>query len=316
MMARMRWLLGCALIAGCTVRGGPITCPSPLRPAARSQLTPVLVAATDQIYALGGANDMHPIDDLWRWSFGSCGGWQPLSLASSPGPRAGYAAAFDDKRQRILYIGGTGATQDVWALDTDRLIFTKLQAVGTPPPPAAVELAAFDSLHDRVIYVGVETFALDFTGSDQGQWRLVAGSSATAPASATVDPTRSLMLILDGAGLHGFAFYTGTWRDLTVGGDAPTAGARLAWDVTGARLLAIGDGVWAGALDANGTAVAFTRLAISGAPPPRSDFAAVVSGDRVWLFGGANARCSFDDVWQLSLSTNAWTNLEPATSCP
>jgi hypothetical protein len=307
-----------AALAACT-KTGPQECPSLERPSARSQVAAVLVPDTNQIYALGGAGPQLPLDELWRYSFGACGGWTRLVLPSSPGARANYAATLDSMRSRILYIGGSGgATNDVWALDTNRLTFTKLAAVGTPPVAAASEVAAYDVAHDRVIYAGVETYALEFAGSDQGQWVFIDGTTLQAPAYGVLDPTRSLMLVLDAAGLHGFSFQLGTWRDLGISGDLPPAGAELVWDDAAAQLLAVAtDGsVYHGALDANGSAAVFTALSATNAPPPRRSFALALSGTTVWLSGGITpSGCTVDDLWTLDLDSSAWTNVWPATTC-
>lgn len=303
-----------ATLGGCT-RTGAQACPSLDRPGARSQVTAVRLPATNQIYALGGLGPHAPIDELWRWSFGACGGWSRLLLASSPGPRAGYAAALDDARHRIVYIGGAGAN-DVWALDTDGLTFSRLVTVGSAPVTAAAELAAYDAMHDRVVYVGVETYTIEFGQSPQGQWVFHDATSLRAPASGAVDPTRSLLVTLDAAGLHGFRFLTSAWQDIAASGDVPSAGAALAWDDARARLVAVDDRVRAGALDGNGTAASFTALATTNDPPPRAAAAVAVSGNVLWLSGGATAAgCALDDLWTLDLDTLAWTNVWPATTC-
>lgn len=310
---RLPLLVACVVAVGCTKTGPPQQCPSLARPSARSQVTAVLVPADNQIYALGGQGPQLPLDELWRYSFGSCGGWTELAPASTPGRRANYAAAFDSKRNRIIYIGG-GSSNDVWALDTNLLLFKQLQPGGTPPLVAAAEVAAYDDMNDRVIYAGVESYALDFSKNDDGVWSTIDGTTVMAPASATVDPTRSLMLVLDSAGLHGFSFLTGTWRDLA--GATPAGGAVILWDPIGRELLAVGDQVSRGALDANGTAVTFTPLPTTNTPPPRTSFAAALSGTVLWLSGGVNSTgCTLDDLWTLELGTGAWTNVWPATTC-
>ena len=312
---RLASVVACLAAAiGCTRTGPPQQCPSLARPSARSQVSAVLVPADNQIYVFGGQGAQLPRDDLWRYSFGSCGGWTQLRPTSMPGPRANYAAAFDSKRSRIVYIGDGSRNNDVWALDTNLLQFKQLQPGGTPPLVAAAEVAAYDDMHDRVIYAGVESYALDFSKNDDGVWSVIDGTTVMAPASATVDPSRSLMLVLDSGGLHGFSFLTGTWRDLT--GTTPAAGAVILWDPIGRELLAVGDEVSRGALDANGTAVAFTPLPTTNAPPPRSSFAAALSGTVLWLSGGVTASgCTLDDLWTLELGTGAWTNVWPATTC-
>jgi len=306
-------------LAACT-KTGPQQCPSLQRPSARSQVDAVLVPETNQIYALGGAGPQLPIDELWRYSFGACGGWTRLAPASLPGPRANYAATLDDMRSRIVYIGGgpSSAANDVWALDTNRLTFSKLAAVGTPPVAAAPQVAAYDAMHDRVVFVGIETWALEFGGSDQGQWVFIDGTSLQAPASGALDPTRSLLVAYDTAGLHGFSLFTSTWHDLVIGpSGAPPAGAELVWDAAGNRLLAVAaDSVSTIALDANGTTADFTALSTTNPPPPRTRAAVAVSGTTLWLSGGLTAAgCTLDDLWTLDLDSLAWSNVWPATTC-
>jgi len=318
---RLAFVFAAALAAAACTKTGPQMCPSLERPSARSAVNAVLVPATNQIYALGGLGAQLPIDELWRYSFGACGGWTRLVLASSPGPRANYAAAFDDMRSRIVYIGGGssgdgGPTNDVWALDTNGLTFTKLAAVGNPPPIAEAEVAAYDGMHDRIVYAGIETYTLELGASDQGQWVFADATSLVAPASGVLDPIRSLLLVLDVNGLHGFSLLTSTWRDLAVAGDVPQPGAQLAWDALGGRLVAVADVVTIGELDANGGAAAFTTMATTNAPPPRRGFAVAISGSIVWLSGGVTASgCTLDDLWTLDLDSAAWTNVWPATTC-
>jgi Kelch motif protein len=317
----MRWLLACALAAltGCTVDGGPVDCPSKQRPTARAGVGAVLVPATNQIYALGGATATGPVDELWRYSFGACGGWYRLTTASSPGPRAHYAAAFDTKRERILYIGGAN-TNDVWALDTNKLTFSKLVAVGNPPTVAASEVAAYDAEHDRVIVAGIATYALEFGSSDQGLWTFIDASSLQSPASGAADPTRSLLLARDAAGLHAFAFLTGTWHDVAMQGDVPPVGAGLVWDDNDKQFLTVGDTIATAQLDAGATTAVFTTLPTTpdatGSPTARTDAAIAVSGELLWMSGGATASgCVLDDLWQLDLASSTWKNVWPATTC-
>lgn len=308
-------LVACAIaVAGCNQRSGPPpVCPSPLQPPARSDVTAVRVPETNTIYVYGGAGANGALADLWRYGFGACGGWITLSPTSSPGPRAGQAAAFDSARHRIIYLGGGAG--DVWSLDTDRLTFTKLMPAGTPPLPSSAGVAAYDDMHDRVVYVGIETFALDFSGSDQGEWRAVAGTSLQPPGDGVVDPTREALFVLDAAGLHALPFLTSVWHDVATSGDAPPAGARLTFDALDNRMLAVADGVFSVTPDANAVSATWARLATTNDPPARAAFAAVAAGDTLWLFGGAAAGCALDDLWQLSFATGAWSLIQPATTC-
>jgi hypothetical protein len=306
------WLV---LFAGGCGRHVVTQCSSTARPPARTDFTAVRVPATDHLFVFGGRAPLAAVAALWRWGFGACAGWLHLPFETTPGPRAGYAADFDDRRHRILYVGGAQAN-DVWALDTDRLAFEQLLAVGSAPVPAGAEVAAYDHDRDRLIVVGAGTFALDFSGSPDGLWRGLAADSAGLGAAAAVDPTRSLLLVWDDAGLRGFAFLTSTWRTLALSGALPPVPARLVWDGNRSRLLAVTGAVFAATLDGNGEAADFVRVATTGDPPPRAGFGVGISGDLLWLFGGSDGACVYDDVWTLDLNTGAWTNVEPATSCP
>ena len=140
--------------------------------------------------------------------------------------------------------------------------------------------------------------------------------SLQAPASGAFEPVRSLLVALDANGLHAFGMLTSAWHDIAIGGDAAPANAQLVWDDAGQRLLAVADGVFACALDANATTATFTQLATTNAPPPRTAFALAVSGTTLWLSGGVTASgCTFDDLWTLDLDSLAWSNVWPATSC-
>jgi hypothetical protein len=233
----------------------------------------------------------------------------------NPGPRAAYAAAFDSKRNRILYIGG-GGTNDVWALDTDRLTFSQLATVGSPPPVATSAIATYDDNNDRVVMAGIETVALSFGKSDQGDWSFLAATSLRPPASGVVDTTRSTLVALDADGLHGFSLLTDTWHDIAQGGTPPPTGAQLGWNAETSTLVAIGDTAYSGSFDANGTSIVWTPLPVTNPPPARNAAAVAVSGEELWLSGGITAAgCTIDDLWTLDLTSAVWTNVWPATTC-
>jgi hypothetical protein len=274
-----RVLLMAVLGGGCTTTVGEIgSCST--RPAPRGDVSAVLVPTSNQLYLYGG--DQTPvgparqlIPGLWRYSFASCARWTPLTVSADPGPRAGYAAAFDDRRHRILYVGGlSGAGQspppsdDVWALDSDALTFTKLTTVGTPPVARAGHAVVYDHDRDRLLVFGGDSstvygggvlgdlWQLDFTGSADGRWQpLAIGSTTLAPpplrdAAVALDEARGLMVLFGGARdgasfsaeLWAYNLVSDAWLKLATAGDLPSAraGARLAWDATRRRLMLFG----------------------------------------------------------------------------
>lgn len=304
-----------ALAATGCPKQGTGQCPSQQRPSARKSMTPIFVSTTNQIYLYGGQGPTFALGDLWRYSLSACMGWDELSPSPtpSPGQLASYAAAYDTMRDRIIYL----TPNSTWALDTDHLTFSQLATVGSQPGTNGSAIAAYDAEHDRIVVAGIGTASLDFSMSDQGDWTFLATSSLAPGAAGVLDPTRGLLVALDSMGLHGFSLLTNTWHDIAQGGDPPPAtGAALAWDDGVKSVVAIADGAWSGTLDANASTMTWAKLPTTGDPPPRTQFGITVSGDELWLSGGADANnCIFDDLWTLDLRGLAWTNVWPATTC-
>jgi hypothetical protein len=305
--------LALALVAaGCGVTGAG-ECPSTLRPTPRSGVAVVAVPSTNQVYAFGGltANGTSS-DELWRWSYGPCGGWLPLAVPGAPRPDSDGAAVFDARRHRIIVAGGNG---DLSMLDTDALAWTTTESVGLALGRRI--LAAFDATGDRLIDVTFGARVVSFANTPAGEAHFVSSPFGdTPPAGAALDPTRAAMFKLEGSGMHRFHLLTEAWSAVTVSGDVPPAGTQLAWDDARKRLLGIGDHLWAAELDASGTTAAWSLLPSLNAPPARDGAALAIDGDTLWLFGGHTAGCVRNDLWTLDLNGDTWQNLQPATTCP
>jgi hypothetical protein len=241
---------------------------------------------------------------------------------STPGSLAHAAAAFDSRRHRIVYAGGSA--NDVWALDTDRLTFTKLAPVGAPPTPADRQWALYDAEHDRLIVAAVDVYALTFAGDANGAWQrldfTVDNQGVGGSAVAALDPTRRAIFALDPvAGPAIYPLLTNVARAVAVAGALPSslAGARLEWDDTAKRLLLFaGSDVYGLDADADGSNVQAVHIATMGAsPPPRDDAVFAISGAFALVFGGATpAGCALDDTWYL-VGENQWSVAAPATTC-
>lgn len=256
---------------------------SALRPSARKDVDAVLVPATRQILVYGGdqapfdpnamAQPKQLVDELWRYDLG-CKTWEQLS-ANAPGPRAGYAAAFDSKRNRMVLVGGlagTGSapahTSDVWALDVTTLMWTQLQPSGTAPSARVGHRVIYDAGRDRLILVGGDTAAifgngivgdvweLDFAGSADGAWKQLSASNAAGVPSArrdvslAIDTTHQIAVMFGGA--FSFDTYTdevwtfdlasSTWKQAQPVGGLPSArfGAKMAFDDTTGQMVLFG----------------------------------------------------------------------------
>ena len=230
-----------ALAAGCTVHG-PDTC-GQIRPSARTGTVAVLVPTTNQVYLYGGQT-AQSLDaaDLWRYDFvGGCanGGWTQLHLETMPRDIGAYAAAFDSKRNRILYLSFD--SQTVWALDSDGLKWSQLRPTGALTAASADAGAVYDEEHDRLL---VGSRQLRFGASDDGEWSALPLQAnmklpVIGPASA-VDPVRRAVYSLDDQGvLTVYTFLTDTQQPVALAGDAfgTVVGARMGWDSQAKRMV-------------------------------------------------------------------------------
>ena len=232
-----------------------------LRSGARREVQSVF--ADNAVWLYGG--DKHPftggaslekqyVAELWKYDPVACS-FQMLN-ATDPGARGGYAAAFDQQRDRIVYFGGRAGTgispplvNDVWALDLKSTTWKKLAPTGTAPTPRVGHGAVYDAKNDRLLVFGGDTstsfagiigelWQLSFAGSADGAWMQLQPAGAPTPrrdAAITVDSKRGKMLVLGGAQsftnyldeVWAFDLAASTWAQVSVMGALPTQ--RFGW---------------------------------------------------------------------------------------
>ncbi len=165
------------------------------------------------------------------------------------------------------------------------------------PPDRALHSAIFDGNNDQMFIFGGngygglmnDVWALDFDPAVwQVQWRKI-HASGPAPIernahAATYDPSRGVMYVFGGKDSND-QYRNDLWAlDLTLGGE-----------------------VW-------------EEMRTIGTPPdPRTDPKLIYDevNDRLILFGGQlGAYQYFNDLWELDLSTNQWTELHPSGDIP
>lgn len=230
-------------------------------------------------------------NDVWSLSLPGSTSWTEIVPAGDPPtPRVSHRAVYDPASDRMLLLGGGGATfelpSDVWALSlAEPTAWDRILADAAPPGRLA-HTAIYDPTRERMVM-----FAGQSGSAMNDVWTLSLGESPTWTAletSGTPPPPRS-----DHAAVHdaardrmlvfGGSFTSETW-ELTLG-EPPTWGP----------------------------------LATSGGPPAaRVSHTAILDPmrDRLIVFGGSTETQLLDDVWALSLSTLEWSELEPAGARP
>jgi hypothetical protein len=302
----MKRLLLALLLAGCgsdstSTDGGDGGACLPTRITARRDIEAVSIGGGKAIVFGGDQSPVQSmttnpsrqlVDDTWQIDT-SCGGWTQLAVTGTPGPRGGYAMAFDSKRNRLVLFGGLKgagahppANNETWSLDLGTMTWSQLSPTGTVPPARLEARMSYDADNDRMLLFGgtanitgldgpglVDLEELSFSGSPDGAWSQLSNGGAGAPTDGwapamTIDPTRKLLLVFGGArsflsfsnDLFAFDLGANAWHKVTPGADTPSQrlDARLAYD------------------------------------PP---------SDSLWIFGGhdLNATGTLNDTWSASL---------------
>jgi hypothetical protein len=276
--------------------------PSALRPSGRKDVDGVLVPDAKKLLLYGGdeapfdptaaTQPRQLVDETWRLDL-ACGTWERLPAVGA-GARAGYAAAFDAKRNRMIIVGGQLGTtadpplvNDVWALDLTALTWSELHPTGTPPSPRVSHRAVFDDARDRMLVFGGtrsrlsgpalgELMELSFAASADGAWTQLTASDAPGAPSKRYDvamATDGKVALVFGGAASFSTYYNDVW------------------------LFDLAANAWRKAPVA--TTAPSQRFAMRAAfDPTRSKF---------WLFGG-------HDLGSLGLRNDTWTVALDATA--
>jgi hypothetical protein len=160
-------------------------------------------------------------------------------------------------------------------------VWTKLNPTGAAPDLLGFA-AIYDRVRDRMLVVG--------NGSSSSVMEVHSLSLSGAPAWTQLDPS----------------------------GPLPDRSHTAIYDPVRDRMIVLGgnNDVWALSLAGSLT---WAQLAPSGAPPgDRFDHTAIYdpAGDRMIVFGGGEFPLAFNDTWELSLASPAWTELTPSGTPP
>lgn len=242
------------------------------------------------------ATSFEPFDWFASTSLWSGSGWTS-ALPPVPwalGYRSGQGVVYDAWNGRVLAVGGNRSltlsaattpdtrTADVWALGEQGW---SLVSNGGNMPARSEPAVAFDSARGRLVIFGGtgasgilgDTWELDVRTGAIAQ---VAqnGPSARSLAAMAYDPVRNVTVLFGGSSTalgtaplaDTWEWNGSTWRAITPSAPAPEgrAGAALAFDPVGARLVLTGGATPIPANDAWSFDGSWSALAAAGAPTP------------------------------------------------
>ena len=263
-----------------------------LSPGKREGATAVADLARDRVLVCGGERGTESLGDLWSIPLSNPVVWTQIAATGLPG-RAYHVAVLDSAGDRLLVVGGEGATSDVYSLDLANPVqWTALATSGAAPAPRSSSCGIFDPLRRRLILFGGDTGA----GQYQNDLRVLDLTSlewTNVPANGAVpDPRAGASAIYD-------AFND---RMLLFGGITLTGYVNDFWSLELSSL------VW-------------SAISAGNPPPPRAWHAAIYDEGRRSLVvqGGASVQPVYNDdqAWRwIVTGIEPWRHLTPAGSPP
>ncbi|MCA9667518.1 MAG: hypothetical protein KC503_18085 [Myxococcales bacterium] len=194
-------------------------------PPARSHHASAFDRSRKRVYIFGGRSRTKPsgdytlLDDLWAFDVNT-DTWSPLTTSGDkPTARAGARMAYDYKNDRVILLGGNtapgqnaaGASDELYTLNLETLAWTR-QTVAAPKPSARFE-------HTSAVDVGIGTGRLYVFGGTDNAGALLGDLWALDLSNLT---------------------WSEVWKVGQSNGPTARAGAAIAEDVAGKRIVLIG----------------------------------------------------------------------------
>ena len=154
-------------------------------PRQRSDQTAAYVPFTRSMLVFGGDDGSEYMNDLWGLSFQEEPSWFTITPAVTPlEARAGHAAAYDKRRDRLVVVGGCdGQTcfQDTWQFSVPYRKWFRLFPSDEPPPARAWHGAIYNVDKDQIIVLSGNR---DGTGADARILQFPRFNPVTCPEKA------------------------------------------------------------------------------------------------------------------------------------
>jgi len=252
-----------------------------VRPPGRKSMDAVLAPSVNQLFVYGG--DQQPftmalpaprqfVADLWSYDWAS-GQWSMVATGVPSGPRGQYAAAFDSKRNRVLYFGGRKGstatpplTNEVWSYDVAAKSWAQLMPTGTAPVARVGHRMVYDAAGDRLLMLGgdkadsfngsdmlADLWQLGFAASADGAWMQITatgGPSARRDQALALDDAHKRLVVFGGASdfttyqndVLVFDLTAGSWKNSNTGSNPPTPrfAMKMEYDATRDRFVIFG----------------------------------------------------------------------------
>jgi len=301
--------------------------PASQAPAARSGHSWVGDPSTGVAYMFGGQGASEPLSDLWSYDLAADIWRQVTPSGDAPAARAGHAAAWIDGIGVVIFGGRLDAevADDLWTYDPDAGAWRTLEISG-PTPPARTDACSAMRPDGRWWIshgAGVDGSPLDDTWVfDPGAstWTEVRVDGASAPPLSGTDCwwlDGDRLVLVDGRGADGSpggevwvltaGTASSTWEHLPVtttprssAASTETTEGLAVFGGTGPGDAPLGDLF----VQDRKTLEAVPYQPADASPSARSGGALVddPGGERVLLFGGADAAGPNGELWSLRLS--------------
>jgi Galactose oxidase, central domain/Kelch motif len=300
-------------------------------PPARWDHTLAADDAGQQLLLFGGRDaGGAPFGDAWLYDVAGAT-WTPID-GDGPSPRFGQAVAVDQKTHRLYLFGGQSADaffNDTWQFEFETRRWKQLDGGAGPAPSPRYGLTGI--VDGRGHFLVSHGFTDDGRFDDTWSFDLKHKTwTDVSPAEGGVRPLRRClhelvwnpmakrMLLYGGCSsgygpcpqgdLWSYDPADRAWTELTPpSGPSPRSNPALVWDKTGNRAWLFGGltdaGYAADLWTASPAADTFAWSDTGGdpGPSPRASHDAVLTGGRLYLFGGTGEAGPLNDLWRLKL---------------
>ena len=256
-------------------------------------LASLVYTGSKNMILFGGANDVSPYNDLWEYSISSNSWTQLTPSGNPPSARWSHVAVYTLANNMLVFGGyspSIGYLNDLWEYSVSSNSWIQLNPSGNIP---------IGRSGCSIIYTNSNTFIIfggfNFSSFFNDLWQYdISNNSWTL-----LNPSGNLPVARNG---HN-AVYTKSNNMFMFGGTIQNA--------SGAIYL---NDLWQYDISNN----FWTQLTPSGSlPPPRAWHSYVYNANTMLIFGGeANYGAYLNDLWEYSVSSNSWIQLNPSGNLP
>ncbi len=313
----------------------------PVKPSARCHHAMAYDSANSRVVLFGGVDSNGRDDETWVYD--TAGGiWTKMYPSIRPSARNAHAMAYDSANKKIILFGGYDGNYDgeTWIYDLVTNTWAKKNP-STKPSARNTHAMVYDSKNNKVVlfggytttspYYNDETWVYDVVGNTWTQRNPSSKPSARHEHAMVYDSTNNRVVLFGGytttspyyndeTWLYNVA--TDTWKQMNPSSKPlERLGHSMTYDSANNKVVLFGgytttspyynDETWVYDV----ATATWTEMNPTSKPLARDRHAIAYDSvnNKVVLLGGGDRSIKFDETWIYDLTSDTWTQMNPAT---